>query len=290
MPIEGSTTEIVTTNMSKRRSRRYKHLTKWQGIHRWFRLPGMAGHLIPVDLGARYRRHLVWAKTDGDKLLQTVTSRFQSTSVFLSLFVSTTLGKFVVENQGSSFQLTDHATKISNVLLFSNMVKKPTGVFFSPAEIVNQVRQALKDGDLNLKFFAGIALNISFVFSLSALIANVTAWAIFVVLSKPNASTILRSSLGLYAAQLPNRLVLLSFYLFLVWVSLFWFLIMPLSAALMLTVMALGLVSHIASTFSAMGEIIMATSAMSDEPILSEDQEEKMGPKELYHALQVLCQ
>ena len=147
---------------------------------------------------------------------------------------------------------------------------------------------ALIHDHLNLHFFAGIALHVSVVFSLTALIANVTAWSIFIVLSKETAGTILRSSLGLYAAQLPNRLVLLSFYMFFAWVALFWFIVMPYSVALTLMVVGLVLMIHIAGTYSAMGEVIMATSAMANERIFAMEHEDKMVPTELFHALYVV--
>ena len=94
---EGSSDGDERTASSHPSLKRYNRLTKLQGIQRFFCLPRWpAGHFIPVDLSARYRRHLVWAKRDGEKLLQTVTSRFQASTVFLSLFVSTTLGAYVI--------------------------------------------------------------------------------------------------------------------------------------------------------------------------------------------------
>ena len=94
---EGSSDGDERTASSHPSLKRYNRLTKLQGIQRFFCLPRWpAGHFIPVDLSARYRRHLVWAKRDGEKLLQTVTSRFQASTVFLSLFVSTTLGTYVI--------------------------------------------------------------------------------------------------------------------------------------------------------------------------------------------------
>ena len=152
----------------------------------WFSLPySILGHILSVDLTGQYREHFVWACDDGDKLVRTVTSRFQSSSVFLSLLVSTTLG-----------------------------------VFFNSSTPVQQVRVALLEETYDsVEFATGVVMCISTLCSLGALIANFTAWSIFVVLSKENAAIILRSSLGLYTEQLPNRLVVLAIYLFLVWVG-----------------------------------------------------------------------
>ena len=153
---------------------------------------------------------MVWAKKDGGELLQIVTARFQSTAIVLSLLVSAEIG-----------------------------------TFFSPSRIVTEVRTALRnDQKFTLEFWTGIVLIVSIFFSVAALIANFTAWSIFSGLSKENAAIVLRSSIGtsvslkcrnlttdalflslaflvlttgLYAAQLPSRLVTATFYLFFAW-------------------------------------------------------------------------
>mmetsp|Transcript_35096 Transcript_35096/g.73096 ORF Transcript_35096/g.73096 Transcript_35096/m.73096 type:complete len:182 (-) Transcript_35096:749-1294(-) len=61
--------------------------------------------------------------------------------------------------------------------------------------------------------------------------------------------------------------------------------LLPPTGAIVLLVLGLVALSHIASTYSAMGQVIMATSAMSSEPILPTDEEEKLTPGELYHVL-----
>lgn len=210
------------------------------------------GHFIPVDLTAKWRRHLVWAKTgNAQQLLQVVTARFTSTSVILSLLVSAELG-----------------------------------TFFSPSRPAEEVRTALEEDAYDtLDFWVGIALSISIFFAVVALFANFTAWSIFIVLSPENAALILRSSMGLYAAQLPSRLVVGSIYSFFGWIVLFWFKLLPLVAAIILGSVGILLLVHLASTYSAMGEIIMATSAMSTSTVLERADEERMTPVELYKVL-----
>jgi hypothetical protein len=157
----------------------------WRIIY-WFGIPGSIWeHCVSVDLFGIWRRHLVWAKRDGDELRNTVIARFASTTIFLSLLVSAEIG-----------------------------------VFFSPSTIVEVVRKALEDNETRtLEFWTGIVLCVSIFFSISALLANFTSWSIFVVLSQENSATILRSSIGLYSAQMPSRLVILSIYLFFMWVG-----------------------------------------------------------------------
>jgi hypothetical protein len=65
----------------------------------------------------------------------------------------------------------------------------------------------------------------------------------------------------------------------------FWWLVMPRGAALALTVAAILQLTHIATTYSAMGRVIMATSAMSSERILEKADEEKLTPIQLYDVL-----
>jgi hypothetical protein len=60
---------------------------------------------------------------------------------------------------------------------------------------------------------------------------------------------------------------------------------MPRGAALALTVAAILQLTHIATTYSAMGRVIMATSAMSSERILEKADEEKLTPIQLYDVL-----
>ena len=151
-------------------------------------LPRYIEYIVSVDLTGLWRRHLVWSKKDGDDLLRIVVARYQSTTVFMSLLVSAEFG-----------------------------------VFFSPSQVVEILRQSLSDPDeeFSLKYWTGIFLLLSIFVSISALVANFTAWQIFLVLGKQNAPIILRSSMGLYAAQLPNRLVMVSIYLLVVWVGKF---------------------------------------------------------------------
>ena len=153
----------------------------WQGLP-----VNVLGHVVPIDLTARWRRHLVWAKTaDAAQLRQVVTARFTSATVFLTLLVSAELG-----------------------------------TFFSPSRVVEEVRTALEDDAWSsLDFWIGIVLSASIFFATAALLANFTALSIFIVVGDAQAALVLRSSMGLYAAQLPSRLVMGSIYLFFAWIG-----------------------------------------------------------------------
>ena len=246
MPSQSEDTERKVPKLPRRES--YNSITnRFLLFADFFRQPkSLFEVFVSVDLSALWRRHLVWAKKDGGELLSIVTARFQSTAIVLSLLVSAEIG-----------------------------------TFFSPSRIVTEVRTALReDQKFTLEFWTGIVLMISIFFSVAALIANFTAWSIFSGLSKQNAAIILRSSIGVYAAQLPNRLVVATFYLFFAWTVMFWWIVSG-TGAIVLTATGSALIIHIAITYSAMGRIIMATSAMGSTPIIPKEEEEELTPVQL---------
>lgn len=203
--------------------------------------------IVSVDLSNVWRQHLVWSKKNGDDLKKIVTERFASSTVFLSLLFSSEMG-----------------------------------VLYSPSDPGKDLRAALKNKEYDTTvYWLGIAICFAIFFSVSALVANFTAMGIFSSLSEQNAPIVLRSTLGLYSAQLPSRLVTGAIYLFFAAVCLTWRVIMAPVVAFLLIVTALLLLFHIVLTFSAMGRIIMDSGAMGHIPILDPAEEEKLDPHEL---------
>jgi hypothetical protein len=152
----------------------------------WIGIPGnVLDHFISAELSSLWRRHLIWSKPAGRPLREALTQRFASTTVFLSLILGTEIR-----------------------------------VLFSPSRPADDVRNALQAKNYSLEYWTGIALALSIFFSIAALIANFTAWGIFTVIGDENLKLVARSSIGLYGAQLPNRLVMCVIYLFYLWVSL----------------------------------------------------------------------
>lgn len=98
-------------------------------------------NFVSIDLFGIWRRHVVWAKHDGDELRTILAARFATTTVFQSLVVSAELA-----------------------------------VFFGPATVNERVRNALDNNEMDsLEYWAGMFLCIAIFFSLSALISNFTA-------------------------------------------------------------------------------------------------------------------
>lgn len=208
-------------------------------------------YIISTDLSALWRRHLVWAKKDGNQLLDIVVGRYGNSMVFMSL-------------------------------LFGAAV----GTYFSPSGIVTGIRTALEKGFVTgykLEYATGVTLQVSIILTGSAVFANFTAWGVFRTIGKQNAPIILRCNSGLYAAQLPSRLTVLGIYTFFAWLLLFWW--VNYSAGdwmpIVLTGLTAALLVHIVSTFSKLSRIIMATSCMGQTPILPREKEELLSPTEL---------
>jgi hypothetical protein len=167
-----------------------KRSSTWRFIHK-LKVLSISDLFYSVDLTALWRRHVVWSHKDGKDLLEIVTGRFATTQIFLSL-------------------------------LFAAEV----GTYFSPSRIVTDVRNALRTGPYvgnPLRYATGIVLIVSIILTGSAVLANYTALGVFRCLGHENAAMVLRSDIGLYAAQLPSRLTFLSIITFFAWNGMFRF-------------------------------------------------------------------
>lgn len=109
------------------------------------------------------------------------------------------------------------------MLVLSLLLGSEINVFFSPSDIATGVRHAMasasssSDDDDFLQLVTGFVMIASIVVTFSALLANYTAMGVFATVHPANAAIIYRSDVGLYAAQLPARMTVLSFYLFVTW-------------------------------------------------------------------------
>ena len=90
---------------------------------------------------------------------------------------------------------------------------------YSPSYIVTEVRNALRTGPFEdkLGYWTGMMLLLSIILTGSAVLANYTAFGVFRCIGEKNATMILRSDIGLYAATLPSRLTFASLMTFLAW-------------------------------------------------------------------------
>jgi hypothetical protein len=174
----------------------------------------------------------------------------------------------------------------SNMVFMSLLLSSEVGVLFSPSQPADRMRARLFAGDVDTyDFWAGLLLCISIIVTLCTLVATFTAWAIVSPINGRNAHCIIRSSVGLYATQLPSRLIVLAIYLFLSWIVVFVFIMVPRPVAIALTVCAITVFVHIVSVYSALGRLVMYTGAMADTQIFTDEEEDAMLPFELQFTL-----
>lgn len=209
-------------------------------------------YFITVDNFSIWRRHLAWAMENGADLRSYMTQRFASSMVFMSLLLGAEL----------------------NVL------------FNSAAVTTSMRRELFAENFWTIEFWVGITILVSVILTILSLISTFTVWGMVSSVSDANAHCILRSSIGQYVAELPGRFIVTAVYSFLIWVTLFFFLLLPFgfwSILLMLTTVALFF--HVVVVFSAFGRIIMHTGAMGSHRIFEEATEKRLLPHSLHSSL-----
>jgi hypothetical protein len=205
-----------------------------------------------VDNFSIWRRHLAWAMENGGDLRQYMTQRYASSMVFMSLLLGAELN-----------------------------------VLFNSAAVTTQMRKNLfAENVCTVQFWAGMTILVSVILTILSLISTFTAWGMVSSVSDANAHCILRSSIGQYVAQLPGRFIVTAVYSFLTWVSLFFFLLLPVGFwSILLVVITFALFIHVVTVFSAFGRIIMHTGAMGSKPIFDEATENRLLPHSLHASL-----
>ena len=139
--------------------------------------------LLSVDHFPIWRLHLIYSHSDGKNLRDILIQRFSSNMVILSLFLSIEVA-----------------------------------TLFSPSDAATDVRHALRDEEYSsVKFAIGIIIIFDIIITLMAILAAFTAWAMVSAIGDKNVHYIVRSSVGLYATQLPSRMLVAATYLFFTW-------------------------------------------------------------------------
>jgi hypothetical protein len=170
------------------------------------------------------------------------------------------------------------------MVFMSLLLSTELGVLFNSAGVTTVVRQSLRQqAHHTVSFWAGIAIIISAIFTLLSLISTFTAWTMVSAISDVNAHCILRSSIGQYAAELPGRYIVASIYSFLIWFSLFLFLLLPIGFySYLLLLIVICLFVHTITAFSAFGRVIMHTGAMGSTRIFDKEYESCLQPHSLH--------
>jgi len=204
--------------------------------------------LITIDHFHVWREHIAWSKKDESSARDYMVQRFSSNMVFLSLLLGTEIG-----------------------------------VLFSPSDPAKVVRAAISDdyNYLNPHFWVGIFLIFSVINTTLAILSSFTAWAIISSLGASNTQCVIRSTVGMYACMLPSRMLIASLYLFLIWISLWMSLLLPIIATWFMGIMCTIMFFHIVTIYSSLGNLILETGAMGEKRVFSIAEEEEMTPSEL---------
>lgn len=189
----------------------------------------------------------------------------------------------------SGEQLRSYMTQrfASSMVFMSLLLGAELNVLFNSAAVTTAMRRELFDENFwSIEFWAGITILVSVILTILSLISTFTVWGMVSSVSDANAHCILRSSIGQYVAELPGRFIVTAVYSFLLWVTLFFFLLLPVgfwSILLMTTTAALFF--HVVVVFSAFGRIIMHTGAMGSRRIFDEATEKRLLPHSLHTSL-----
>jgi len=207
-------------------------------------------YFLTVDNTPIWRKHLSWAKTDGKELRQLLVSKFGTNMVFMSLLLGAEM----------------------NVLFNSN-------------KLCTEMRQDMQELNLTPHFWCGIAIIVSVICTLFTILTTFTSWSIVSVISDANSHALLRSSIGQYACFLPSKLIVTAIYSFIVWISLFVYIMMPHFWSIIVIAAILLLFFHVMTVYSAFGRLIIHSGAMGDSPIFDPTFEAELLPRGLHTSL-----
>lgn len=207
-------------------------------------------YFLTVDNTPIWRKHLSWAKKDGNQLRQLLVSKFGTNMVFMSLLLGAEM----------------------NVLFNSN-------------RLCTEMRQDMQEMNLTPHFWCGITIIISVICTLFTILTTFTSWSIVSVISDANSHALLRSSIGQYACFLPSKLIVTAIYSFIVWISLFIYILMPHFWSIIVIAAILLLFFHVMTVYSAFGRLIIHSGAMGDSPIFDPSFEAELLPRGLHTSL-----
>uniref|UniRef100_A0A7S4UN13 Uncharacterized protein n=1 Tax=Ditylum brightwellii TaxID=49249 RepID=A0A7S4UN13_9STRA len=219
------------------------------------RLLSFHEYIFTVDHSSLWRQHLAWAKENGADLRNHLTQRFASSMVFMSLILSSQLM-----------------------------------VLFNSNHLTTTMRTRMMAGQYDdYLYWVGVVITVSVFLTFFTLISNFTAWGMVSAISDNNAHCLLRSSIGLYVTQLPSRLVTLSIYCFLLWITMFTIYILP-GPYIKIMFALLGIFFiHIVSVFSAFGRLILHTGGMGSQRIFEQEFEDFLLPSGLHVSLLIMA-
>mmetsp|Transcript_34239 Transcript_34239/g.49725 ORF Transcript_34239/g.49725 Transcript_34239/m.49725 type:complete len:352 (-) Transcript_34239:558-1613(-) len=236
---------------------------------------------MSIDNFPIWREHIVYCVSDGKRVREIMTQRFSSNMVFLSLLLSVEVGVL--------FSPSDICTAI-RCSMNNHCTNRPIAGhlgYETDDEIAGHL--AYETDDEILTSTIGIVLVCNVVVTMIGILATFTAWGLLSAVGDDNTHFIVRSSVGLFATQLPSRLLISSLYMFLCWMIMILFELLPNDYwAISIAVFAVVLTLFVVSLYSSLGRLIIHTKAMNSQSMFNVESVDKMNPFELTEHLVAL--
>ena len=172
----------------------------------------------------------------------------------------------------------------SNMIVLSLLLGTELAILFNPDSIGVAIRAGLQEENIcQLPYWIGLVIILSVVLTMLSLFSTLTCWTMIASISDANAHCILRSSIGQFVTELPSRLITSSIYTFIVWLTMLFFVLLPVGiTSCILVSTSVASLLYIVMSFSCFGRIILHTSAMGSKPIFDVEFEKSLLPRTLH--------
>jgi hypothetical protein len=125
----------------------------------------------------------------------------------------------------------------------------------------------------SIALYVGVLLVTGIFLAIFTIIAAYTAWGMILPVSDSNMEAIFRSKFGMHVMLLPNKLATATIYVYLAWMTILLWQLLPLEWGIVYTVLALLLFFNLHFVFSGLSRrVIMHSKAMQNEAIFSNSQ------------------
>jgi hypothetical protein len=226
-----------------------KEAFRWR--RKLFRVVHLHDFFISTVDWDEWRAHMAWANSNGAGLKNAVSARFGTTMVLMSLLLAS--------------QVT---------------------VLFSGSNVGDDIRSAMMDASYDsIALYIGVLLILGMFLALYTIITTYMAWGTLLPINDANVLAVFRSRMGLHVMSLPNRLATATIYVYLTWLTMVLWKLLPLHYGAIFTALALAAFFYFNFVNSGLQRTIMLSSAMKDEPILSNQALGEMWPEEFDEAL-----
>ena len=148
------------------------------------------------------------------------------------------------------------------------------------------IRTAMHESDYsNIALYVGVLLVTGIFLAIFTIIAAYTAWGAIAPVSDANMEAIFRSKFGMHVMSLPNKLATATIYVYLAWMTMLLWQLLPLEWGVVYTSLALLLFFYLHFVYSGLSRVIMHSKAMQNEPIFSNGQLLEMHQEDYDRAL-----